>query len=204
MKKLLSILFLFSSPAFAIDKPIPCTGNSCKLLFETTGSGGAKVSAGNVDGTGVLNLNFGLKPSAVSNTLTNFTEATWTPVRSFSGSNGTSSMATQEGRYTRVGSMIVFHGRITLTKGTATGALSITGLPSNATSSVSYTPVTITVDNGITYGTAARWAVQGYITAGTSTITMIFSPSNGGGAVAIDATDLATNTTLFISGVYQQ
>lgn len=52
MKKLLSILFLLSSPALAIDKPIPCTGNSCKLLFETTGSGGAKVSAGNVDGLG--------------------------------------------------------------------------------------------------------------------------------------------------------
>lgn len=53
MKKLLStILFLLPTLALAIDKPIPCTGNSCKLLFETTGSGGAKVSAGNVDGLG--------------------------------------------------------------------------------------------------------------------------------------------------------
>lgn len=53
MKKLLSIiLFLLPTLAMAIDKPIPCTGNSCKLLFETTGSGGAKVSAGNVDGLG--------------------------------------------------------------------------------------------------------------------------------------------------------
>lgn len=53
MKKLLSaILFLLPTLAMAIDKPIPCSGNSCKLLFETTGSGGAKVSAGNVDGLG--------------------------------------------------------------------------------------------------------------------------------------------------------
>jgi len=52
MKKLLFLLCFLSTSAFAIDKPIPCTGNSCKLLFETTGSGGAKVSAGNVDGLG--------------------------------------------------------------------------------------------------------------------------------------------------------
>lgn len=53
MKNLiLAFLFLFSLPVLAIDKPIPCSGNSCKLLFETTGSGGAKVSAGNIDGLG--------------------------------------------------------------------------------------------------------------------------------------------------------
>lgn len=52
MKKLLFILAFLSTSAFGIDKPIPCSGNSCKLLFETTGSGGAKVSAGNVDGLG--------------------------------------------------------------------------------------------------------------------------------------------------------
>lgn len=52
MKKLLFLLCFLSTSAFAIDKPIPCTGNSCKLLFETTGAGGAKVSAGNVDGLG--------------------------------------------------------------------------------------------------------------------------------------------------------
>lgn len=52
MKKLLLILFLLSSPAFAIDRPIPCTGNSCKLLFETTSSGGAKVTVGKMDANG--------------------------------------------------------------------------------------------------------------------------------------------------------
>ena len=57
MKKLFSaILFLLPTLAMAIDKPIPCSGNSCKLLFETTGSGGAKVSAGNVDGVGKWTL----------------------------------------------------------------------------------------------------------------------------------------------------
>lgn len=52
MKKLLFLLCFLSTSAFAIDKPIPCSGNSCKLLFETTSAGGAKVSAGNVDGLG--------------------------------------------------------------------------------------------------------------------------------------------------------
>jgi hypothetical protein len=50
MKKLLSILFLFSSPAFAIDKPIPCDGASCKLKFETRDGSNVKVSAGEVSG----------------------------------------------------------------------------------------------------------------------------------------------------------
>lgn len=53
MKKLLLfIIASISTLAFAIDRPVPCTGNSCKLLFETTTSGGAKTSAGNVDGLG--------------------------------------------------------------------------------------------------------------------------------------------------------
>jgi hypothetical protein len=51
MKKLLSILFLLSSPAFAIDKPIPCEGASCKLKFETRDGSNVKVSAGEVSGS---------------------------------------------------------------------------------------------------------------------------------------------------------
>lgn len=56
MKKLLSILFLLSSPVLAIDKPIPCTGNSCKLLFETRDGSNVKVSAGEVSGTGAWTI----------------------------------------------------------------------------------------------------------------------------------------------------
>jgi hypothetical protein len=52
MKKLLSILFILSSPAFAIDKPIPCDGANCKLKFETRDGSNVKVSAGEVSGTG--------------------------------------------------------------------------------------------------------------------------------------------------------
>lgn len=52
MKKLLAFLFLLSTPAFAIDKPIPCEGASCKLKFETRDGSNVKVSAGNVDGSG--------------------------------------------------------------------------------------------------------------------------------------------------------
>lgn len=89
MKKLLSILFLLSSPALAIDRPIPCTGNSCKLLFETTGSGGAKVSSGNVDGLGKWTLG----PTASTETHSvngklKFTEATTFPAELRSGVSG--------------------------------------------------------------------------------------------------------------------
>lgn len=52
MKKLLAFLFALATPAFAIDKPIPCEGASCKLKFETRDGSNVKVSAGNVDGLG--------------------------------------------------------------------------------------------------------------------------------------------------------
>ncbi len=69
MKKLLFLLCFLSTSAFAIDRPIPCTGNSCKLLFETTSSGGAKVSAGNVDGLGKWTIGPSTGFSAIEHTI---------------------------------------------------------------------------------------------------------------------------------------
>lgn len=51
MKKLLLLFFLFATPAFAIDKPIPCDGANCKLKFETRDGSNVKVSAGEVSGS---------------------------------------------------------------------------------------------------------------------------------------------------------
>jgi hypothetical protein len=53
MKKLLAFLFILATPAFAIDKPIPCDGANCKLKFETRDGSNVKVSAGEVNGSGV-------------------------------------------------------------------------------------------------------------------------------------------------------
>lgn len=55
MKKLL-LLFLLATPAFAIDKPIPCDGASCKLKFETRDGSNVKVSAGQFSSTGLTLL----------------------------------------------------------------------------------------------------------------------------------------------------
>jgi hypothetical protein len=51
MKKLLSLLCFLPTLAFAIDKPIPCEGASCKLKFETRDGSNVKVSAGEVSGS---------------------------------------------------------------------------------------------------------------------------------------------------------
>lgn len=51
MKKLLFLLAFISTPAFAIDRPIPCEGANCKLKFETRDGSNVKVSAGEVSGT---------------------------------------------------------------------------------------------------------------------------------------------------------
>lgn len=89
MKKLLFLFAFLSTSAFAIDRPIPCTGNSCKLLFETTSSGGAKVSAGEVSGLGVWKLG----PTDVT------TSAAVNEIRNGSGANtnGTNTLLIQTG-----------------------------------------------------------------------------------------------------------
>jgi hypothetical protein len=86
MKKILSVLFLLSSPALAIDKPIPCDGANCKLKFETRDGSNVKVSAGVFDGVGKLGVGT-MSPSSY------FTDSNGVTVKSTTGNAGISIIA---------------------------------------------------------------------------------------------------------------
>jgi hypothetical protein len=66
--------------------------------------------------------------SSDANTLDDYEEGTWTPASSFTGGNGTRT-DTVTGKYTKIGDMVYANFDIAITKGTASGNLSVTGLP---------------------------------------------------------------------------
>ena len=70
-------------------------------------------------------------PSADPNTLDDYEEGIWTPVLAFGGaSTGITYGSPTNGRYTKIGRKVTVSGSLVLTsKGSATGAATITGLP---------------------------------------------------------------------------
>jgi hypothetical protein len=66
--------------------------------------------------------------SSNANTLDDYEEGSWTPASSFTGGNGTRT-DTVTGKYTKIGDMVYANFDIAITKGTASGNLSVTGLP---------------------------------------------------------------------------
>ncbi len=69
-------------------------------------------------------------PSADANTLDDYEEGTWTPTLQFGGAATGITYGTRNGRYTKVGRLVFVELRIVLTsKGSSTGAATITGLP---------------------------------------------------------------------------
>lgn len=65
----------------------------------------------------------------------------WTPALAFGGASTGITYSTQVGRYYRIGSLICAFFNITLTsKGSATGAMTISGLPVAVNANAQYTP----------------------------------------------------------------
>jgi hypothetical protein len=104
------------------------TQNSTPAFASTIGVGGATAAA---SGAGIT-FPGTVSASSDANTLDDYEEGTWTPGFKFS-IPGTSSISfgAQTGRYTKIGSMVYasFALIFDLTKGTAAGDASITGLP---------------------------------------------------------------------------
>jgi hypothetical protein len=115
--------------------PASIIGSTVTITGDTTVSGtlknSATISVGNAtpsaSGAGIT---FPATQSASSdaNTLDDYEEGSWTPASSFTGGNGTRT-DTVTGKYTKIGDMVYANFDILITKGTASGNLSVTGLP---------------------------------------------------------------------------
>lgn len=160
--------------------PITSVGNATSIASQT-GTGTKFV----VDNTPTLitpvlgaatatSINFG------GTSLSIYAESTWTPALSFGGGSVGITYSTQSGTYIRIGKLVVASFNIVLTsKGSSTGAASISGLPFNATSNA-----------GPVYGNGAN------LLALTGVLTGLLTSGNGFFAVnQSSSTSMAAPTT---------
>jgi hypothetical protein len=133
--------------------------------------------------------------SGIANTLDDYEEGAWTPVMFFGVGNAGITYATQAGTYVKVGQLVHFSLRLTLTsKGSSTGAAAISGFPFTTVTSPEH-PVSI----GYYTNMVASTGITGYV-VGT-----VLNPTIPGATFTAGVTDANfTNTSdLMISGTYR-
>lgn len=133
--------------------------------------------------------------SADANTLDDYEEGTWTPA--LAAATGTVT-TTASGKYTKIGRMVTVSCYVEVTAvSSPSGALTVTGLPfACASGDSSGSAIAIWFDNL----TGSATSLQGFVTAGGSTISI---QTNDGAGQTGDAADNMQNTTLLrISTTY--
>ena len=130
------------------------------------------------------------------NTLDDYEEGTFTPVLQFGGASVGITYSIQVGRYTKIGNNVSVSMQITLTsKGTSTGAATISGLPfvsnSNVPSALSIRATAITFADFLT----------GFIAA-SSTVFTLNETTNAGASTTLADTDFANTSLIIVSAFY--
>lgn len=135
-------------------------------------------------------------PSADPNTLDDYEEGTFTPGISFGGGSTGITYSVQQGSYTKIGRVVTFRGRITMTAlGSSTGFARITGLP--FVSGVVVSPISI-ITNSMT-GLSGR--LGGLTEGGYDTLEL--SHNTAAGDVAITHAVFTGTTSIWFSGQYE-
>ena len=137
--------------------------------------------------------------SADANTLDDYEEGTWTPTVAFGGASvGVTYAATRQGTYTKVGRAVTVQCQIVLTsKGSSTGAMSVTGLP--FTSQANPTVTSVWIDTSAATIVAP---VTSLIFGSNAAINFFFvatgSQSNYTNTQAQDSSNIAVTATYFV------
>jgi hypothetical protein len=123
---------------------------------------------------------------------------TWTPALRFGGAT-TGITGSQVGRYTRIGNMVFAQGTIALSsKGSATGAASIAGLPTSANVAATiYYSIAIGYNSKVTF----TGQLHGLISV-NSGIVELYQTSTAGVVSAITNTDFAADSVLTFTVCY--
>lgn len=168
---------------------------SLSVSGATTLAGTVTISGTCVLSNGQLQFPATANPSANANTLDDYEEGTFTPALNFGGAATGITYSTQSGVYNKTGGVVWTQLTIVLTsKGTATGAATITGYPfSNNVQSV-----TVGVMGGNSNMATLTSPVNGTLTA---TTVSLFDHA-AGGQTAIDDTNFANNTAFRFTMVY--
>lgn len=133
----------------------------------------------------------------------NVTEGSWTPAMVGATTAGTFTYGTQNGRYTKVGNLVTAWGYMTTSAVSvnAAGALTITGLPSVASSLGSFASVAIGEVSGITLGSGLTQVV-GYLPPGGSAI-VLHKAGSAAASVALAGADLSSSWGIMFSLTYR-
>ena len=123
------------------------------------------------------------------------TNGTWTPALNFGGAATGIAYTTQSGRYVRNGKIVHLFLQITLSsKGSATGAATITGLPVAQTGIRPTLPV---------YWSLASNAVTVLAQVVGSTINLFYTTAAATGPSLLTDAAFGDTSTLYISGAYE-
>ena len=134
--------------------------------------------------------------------ITNVAPTSFTPVLNFGGASTGITYTNQGGTYVKVGSLVYFVIFLTLSsKGSATGAATITGLPFAANSSCFRAAFDLTFNFSFNAYPTSTTNVFAYINQSSSTINLA---ANGSAVDAVNITDTTfqNGTEIVISGSY--
>jgi hypothetical protein len=132
-------------------------------------------------------------------TLSTYTEGSWTPAVAFGGAATGITYTTQVGRYTQVGDLVYAQCRVVLSsKGSSTGAMSITGLPVAASSTANQYAVGSAFATSMTY----TGTLQVYVDP-TATTSIQVGVNNGGTNASIADTNATNTTIIMVTIVYR-
>jgi len=193
--------------AIVLDGTNGVTTNSGTLISATTiGVGGATPST---SGAGIT---FPATQSASTdaNTLDDYEEGTFTPTYIAGGGSFTTlTYFAQTGKYTKIGNIVYFSINVftnSVTVGTATGELSIGGLPFTSDSTSQF-------HQAVSLGRVYRWAnaisnMRAYVAINGTSVTFANMATNSATATTVQVSDMTTgaNTAyncLDISGCYK-
>ncbi len=136
--------------------------------------------------------------SADPNTLDDYEEGNWVPALNFGGAVTGITYATQMGRYTKVGRKLSVTGSLVLTsKGSATGAATIAGLPFMSANDGIPVAATIGFASGLSM---ISGAVIATIAANSDRLTLYHSAS--GSAAALSNANFSNSAQIVFSAVY--
>ena len=131
--------------------------------------------------------------------LTTYVEADFTPVVNFGGATTGITYTNQIGRYTRVGRLVTCLFNVLLSsKGSATGAATITGLPVTVGSASNWSA-------SVVCGYYANFAagitsVNGSVTGNTATL--VLTANGAGGTAALDDTSFTNTSGMLLTVTY--
>lgn len=173
-------------------------GGTGASSFQPTGAGTLAIGTTNTgtltmgNTTGTTSIQFG-----TGSALSTFVDWTsWTPVVSFGGASVGITYSTQTGFYSRIGNIVTFYLTVVLTsKGSSVGNMVISGLPLTVNANTSV-PV---VYNNITYAGNELGCLA---VGGTGTL-IVYAMVSAGAVTQLADTNMANNSSLFISGMYR-